>query len=51
MKYKCRTRCLTPTTPDGKKIIVRQNIRKRFYDNNGILNIGVVDFLLDETAL
>lgn len=40
-----------PYNPDGKKIIVRQDIRKRFYDDNGILNIGVVDFLLDETAL
>ncbi len=33
------------------KIIVRQDIRKRFYDDNGILNIGVVDFLLDENVV
>ncbi len=30
------------------KIIVRHDIRKRWYDNNGILNIGILDFLLDE---
>ncbi len=33
------------------KIIVRQDIRKRFYDDAGILNIGLVDFLLDEYVL
>lgn len=31
------------------KIIVRKDIRKRWYDDNGILNIGVLDFLLDES--
>ena len=30
------------------KIIVRNDIRKRWYDDNGILNIGILDFLLDE---
>ena len=30
------------------KIIVRHDIRKRWYDDNGILNIGVIDFLLDD---
>lgn len=29
------------------KIIVRHDIHKRWYDDNGILNIGIVDFLLD----
>ncbi len=33
------------------KIIVRHDIRKRWYDDNGILNIGIIDFLLDETLL
>lgn len=33
------------------KIIVRHDIRKRWYDDSGILNIGVLDFLLDETIL
>ncbi len=30
------------------KIIVRHDIRKRWYDDKGILNIGILDFLLDE---
>lgn len=29
------------------KIIIRKDIRKRWYDDDGILNIGVIDFLLD----
>lgn len=33
------------------KIIVRHDIRKRWYDENGVLNIGVIDFLLDETVI
>lgn len=30
------------------KIIVRKDIRKRWYDDNGVLNIGVTEFMLDE---
>ncbi|MCC8196876.1 MAG: ATP-binding protein [Ruminococcus sp.] len=30
------------------KIIVRQDIRKRWYDDSGVLNIGIIDFLLDD---
>ena len=33
------------------KIIVRHDIRKRWYDDNGVLNIGILDFLLDETII
>ena len=33
------------------KIIVRHDIRKRWYDDNGILNIGIIEFLLDETIV
>lgn len=33
------------------KIIVRHDIRKRWYDDNGVLNIGIIDFLLDETII
>ena len=29
------------------KIIIRHDIRKRWYDDSGVLNIGVLDFLLD----
>lgn len=33
------------------KIIVRHDIRKRWYDDNGILNIGILDFLLDPAMI
>lgn len=33
------------------KIIVRRDIRKRWYDDSGVLNIGIIDFLLDETVV
>lgn len=33
------------------KIIVRHDIRKRWYDDNGILNIGIIDFLLNESCV
>ena len=33
------------------KIIVRHDIHKRWYDDNGILNVGVIDFLLDDTLV
>ena len=33
------------------KIIVRHDIRKRWYDEHGVLNIGILDFLLDDTIV
>ncbi|MBR4236359.1 MAG: hypothetical protein IKR85_09925 [Clostridia bacterium] len=33
------------------KIVVRHDIRKRWYDDNGILNIGILDFLLDDSIV
>ena len=30
------------------KIIVRKDIRKRWYNDDGVLNIGLIDFLLDD---
>ena len=30
------------------KIVVRKDIGKRWYDDEGILNINVIDFLLDK---
>lgn len=42
---------LTLTGDSFPKIIVRHDIRKRWYDDNGILNIGIIDFLLDETLV
>lgn len=31
------------------KIIVRHDVRKRWYDENGVLNINIIDFLLDDS--
>ena len=33
------------------KIVVRQDIGKPWYDDNGFLNIGLLDFLLDDSNL
>ena len=33
------------------KIIVRSDIRKRWYDDNGVLNIGIIDFLSDDSII
>lgn len=33
------------------KIIIRKDIGKRWYDDNGILNIELIDFLLDEDMI
>lgn len=33
------------------KIVVRKDISKRWYDDNGILNIGLIDFLLDKDLI
>ena len=36
------------TNDSFPKIIVRRDIRKRWYNDNGVLNIGLIDFLLDD---
>lgn len=33
------------------KIVVRRDIGKRWYDDKGILNIGIIDFLMDKTLI
>ena len=33
------------------KIIIRNDIGKRWYDDEGILNIGLLDFLLDDSVI
>lgn len=33
------------------KIIVRQDVGKRWYDEQGVLNIGLADFLLDDSVI
>lgn len=42
---------LSLTGDSFPKIIVRHDIRKRWYDDHGVLNIGIIDFLLDPDSL
>ena len=48
-KIATESKPLSLTGDSFPKIIVRQDIRKRWYDDNGFLNIGIIDFLLDDT--
>lgn len=41
----------TLTRDSFPKIVVRKDIGKRWYDDNGILNINVIDFLLDKELI
>ena len=41
----------TMTNDAFQKIIVRADTLGRWYDNDGILNINIIDFLLDKTLL
>ena len=50
-KVYSESRSLNITGDSFPKIIVRRDIRKRFYDENGILNIGLIDFLLSDNVL
>ena len=34
-----------------RKIIVRNDVGRKWFDETGILNLSVFDFLLDESAL
>ena len=48
-KITTESKPLSLTGDSFPKIIVRQDIRKRWYDDNGFLNIGIIDFLLDKS--
>ena len=50
-KAKTENKPLRLTGDSFPKIIIRHDIRKRWYDDNGILNIGIIDFLLDDTLI
>ena len=50
-KQASESKPLSMTGDSFPKIIVRHDIRKRWYDENGILNIGILDFLLDGQLL
>ena len=42
---------LSLTGDSFPKIIVRHDIRRRWYDENGVLNINIIDFLLDKELI
>ncbi len=42
---------LSLTGDSFPKIVVRKDIGKAWYDDNGILNVGVIEFLLDNSIL
>lgn len=44
-------RPLSLTGDSFPKIIVRKDIRKRWYDDSGVLNIGLTEFLLDDSVI
>ncbi len=48
-KAEVESRPFALTGDSFPKIIVRHDIRKRWYDDAGILHISVIDFLLDQT--
>lgn len=50
-KLESETAPFSLTGDSFPKIVVRKDIGKRWYDDNGILNIGLIDFLLDESAI
>ena len=47
-KIIAETKPLSLTGDSFPKIIVRHDIRKKWYDDNGVLNINIIDFLLDK---
>ena len=50
-KIRTETKPFSITGDSFPKIVVRRDIRKRWYDENGILNIGIIDFLLNNDIL
>ena len=42
---------LSLTGDSFPKIIIRRDVGKSWYDDNGILNVGIIDFLLDQSLL
>ena len=50
-KIHTETRPFSITGDSFPKIVVRRDIRKRWYNENGILNIGIIDFLLSNDVL
>lgn len=50
-KIAAENKPLSLTGDSFPKIIVRHDIRKRWYDESGVLNINIIDFLLDRDSL
>ena len=50
-KAKVELRPFALTGDSFPKIVVRKDIGKRWYDENGILNINLIDFLLDKELI
>lgn len=50
-KAKAESLPLALTGDSFPKIIVRHDIHKRWYDDNGVLHIGIIDFLLDQSII
>lgn len=50
-KKKIELRPFNSTNDFFKKIIITKTFLKPYYDENGILNIGILDFLLDKNSL
>ena len=50
-KAEAELKPFTLTGDSFPKIVVRKDIGKRWYDDNGILNINLIDFLLDQEVI
>ncbi len=50
-KTEAELRPFALTRDSFPKIVVRKDIGKRWYDENGILNINLIDFLLDKELI
>ena len=50
-KRESEARPFSLTGDSFPKVIVRKDIGRRWYDDNGILNIGLLDFLLDDSVI
>lgn len=50
-KAAAENRSLSLTGDAFPKLIVRHDILRRWYDDSGVLNIGILDFLLDDSLV
>lgn len=50
-KAKMELRPFALTKDSFPKMVIRRDIGKRWYDDDGILNIGLIDFLLDKDLI